>query len=133
MAPAVYDAALITVTLNNAIVTGYKKGTFVTANMDDERVTVESNAQGEASWSLNNSKLGTITLTLTQTSPFNRILNQYVNSKTFFPISVDDPSNKERRGGTEAIVTKIADATFSDGNEARTYTIKVGDFTVTNY
>lgn len=133
MEPAVYDASLITTTLNNMIVTGYKKGTFVTANMDEDRVTVESNAQGEASWSLNNSKLGTITLTLNQTSPFNRILNGYVNSKTFFPIYVDDPVNKERRGGTQGIVTKTADATYSDGVEARAYTIKVGDFEIINY
>ncbi|MED4455904.1 phage structural protein [Metabacillus fastidiosus] len=133
MAPGIYDAAAITTTLNGAIVTGYKKGTFVTANMDEDRVTVESNAQGEASWALNNSKLGTVTLTLNQTSPYNRILNQYVNQKLFFPIWVDDPINKERRGGTEAIVTKTADATFSDGVEARSYTIKVGDFEIINY
>ncbi|MGE7121802.1 phage structural protein [Peribacillus sp. NPDC046944] len=133
MEAAIYDASLITTTLNNMIVTGYKKGTFVTANMDEDRVSVESNAQGEASWSLNNSKLGTVTLTLNQTSPFNKILNGYVNSKTFFPIYVDDPVNKERRGGTQGIVTKSADATYSDGIEARSYTIKVGDFEIVNY
>jgi len=133
MAPGVYDASKITTTLNNMIVTGYKKGTFVTANIDGDRVTVESNAQGEASWALNNSKLGTVTLTLNQTSPFNRILNELANKKTFFPIWVDDPINKERRGGTEAIVTKTADATFSDNVEARSYTVKVGDFEVINY
>ena len=133
MEPNIYDASLITTTLNNMIVTGYKKGTFVTANMDEDRVSVESNAQGEASWSLNNSKLGTITLTLNQTSPFNKILNGYVNSKQFFPIYVDDPVNKERRGGTQGIATKSADATYSDGNEARTYNIKVGDFEIVNY
>ncbi|WP_150284354.1 phage protein [Rummeliibacillus sp. TYF-LIM-RU47] len=133
MEPAIYDASLITTTLNNAIVTGYKKGTFVTANFDEDRVNAESNAQGETSWSLNNSKLGTITLTLNQTSAFNKILNGYSNAKKFFPIYVDDPVNKERRGGTQGIVTKIADATYSDGVEARTYTIKVGDFEVTNY
>ncbi|MGE7621693.1 phage structural protein [Viridibacillus sp. NPDC096237] len=131
--PAIYDASTITTTLNNMIVTGYKKGTFVTANMDEDRVTVESNAQGEASFALNNSKLGTVTLTLNQTSPFNKILNQYVNSKTFFPIWVDDPTNKERRGGSQGFVTKTADATYSDAVEARSYTVKVGDFEIINY
>lgn len=131
--PGVYDASLITTTLNNMIVTGFKKGTFVTANTDGDRVTVESNAQGEASWALNNSKLGTVTLTLNQTSPFIRVLNELANKKSFFPIWVDDPINKERRGGTEAFVTKIADASFSEGVEGRAYTIKVGDFSVLNY
>lgn len=131
--PGVYDAALITTTLKNMIVTGYKKGTFVTANPDGERVSVESNAQGEASWAKNNSKLGTIAITLNQTSPFNRVLNDLANKGEFFPIWVDDPINKERRGGTEAMVTKVADATYSDNVEARAFTIKVGDFAVINY
>lgn len=129
----IYDASKITTTLNNMVVTGFKKGTFVTANADDERVTVESNAQGEATWALNNSKLGTVTITLNQTSPFCKVLNNYISAKTFFPIWVDDPINKERRGGTEAIATKYADASYSDGTEARVYTIKVGDFSVNNY
>lgn len=128
-----YDASTITTVLNDLIVTGYKKGTFVTAGFDEDRMTVESNAQGEASFALNNSKIGTIVITLTQTSPFNRILNSYINSKTFFPIWVDDPSQKERRGGTQGYITKPADATFSDGVEARTWTIKVGNFEIQNY
>lgn len=131
--PNVYDASKITVIANNLNVTGFKKGTFVTANKDDDMVSVESNAQGEATWALNNSKLGTITLTLNQTSPFCKVFNEYAASKKFFPIWVDDPLCKEKRGGTEAIITKVADASYSDGTEARAYTIKVGDFTITNY
>ncbi|MEK4883479.1 DUF3277 domain-containing protein [Bacillus smithii] len=127
-----YDASKITVTAKNMNVTGFKKGTFVTANKDDDNVTVESNAQGEAAWAINNSKLGTITLTLNQTSPFCKFFNDLANTREFFPIWVDDPVGGEKRGGTQAMVTKIADATFSDGVEARAYTIKVGDFTIIN-
>lgn len=132
-APAMYDASKITTTIANKIVSGYKKGTFVTANKDEQNVAVESNAQGEASFALNNSGLGTIVITLNQTSPWNRILNGYANKNEFFDIWVDDPINKERRGGTQAFVEKLADATFSDGVEARAYTIKVGDFSARNY
>lgn len=128
----IYDASKITVVLKNMNVTGFKKGTFVTANKDDESVTVESNAQGEATWAINNSKLGTITLTLNQTSPFCKVLNQLDKTHEFFPIWVNDPINGEKRGGTQAMVTKAADATYSDGNEARQYTIKVGDFDIIN-
>lgn len=130
--PNMYDASTVTATVKNSIVTGFKKGTFITANYDEDRVSVESNAQGEASWSLNNSSLGTITFTLNQTSPFCKVLNDLHKAKEFFPCYVNDPSTGETRGGTEAFVTKIADATFSDSVEARAYTIKVGDFTVTN-
>lgn len=132
-APAIYDASKITTTIANKIVSGYKKGTFVTANKDEQNVAVESNAQGEASFSLNNAALGTIVVTLNQTSPWNRILNGYASKNDFFDVWVDDPINKERRGGTQAFVEKIADAAYSDGVEARAYTIKVGDFSVRNY
>lgn len=132
MGTGVYDASKVTVTAQNKSVTGFKKGTFVTANKDDDNVTVESNAQGEATWAINNSKIGTVTLTLNQTSPFCAFFNGLAKSRTFFPIWVFDPINKEKRGGTQAMVTKFADATFSDGNEARAYTIKVGDFDVIN-
>ncbi|UZH06399.1 phage structural protein [Heyndrickxia coagulans] len=127
-----FDASKVTVILNNMAVTGFKKGTFVTANKDDDDVTVESNAQGESTWTINSSKLGTIQLTLNQTSPFCKVLNQLANNHTFFPIWVNDPNNKEKRGGTQAMVTKVADATYSDGNEGRQYTIKVGDFQIIN-
>jgi hypothetical protein len=133
MADGVYDASKVTVTAKNMSVTGFKKGTFVTANKDDDLVTVESNAQGEATWAVNNSKLGTITLTLNQTSPFNAFFNNLAQSREVFPIWVDDPSGREKRGGTQAMVTKQADATFSDGIEARAFTIKVGDFSIINY
>lgn len=133
MAQQVYDASKVISTAKNKVVTGFKKGTFVTAGFDEDRVNVESNAQGEASWSLNNSGLGTMVFTLAQTSPFCKFFNDLNKTKEFFPCYVDDPANRERRGGTEAMVTKIADATYSDGIEARTYTVKVGDFTVTNY
>ncbi|MED1201950.1 phage structural protein [Heyndrickxia acidicola] len=132
MADGVYDASQIAVTAQNMSVTGFKKGTFVTANKDDDNVTVESNAQGEATWAINNSKLGTITLTLNQTSPFCKFFNGLAKSHAFFPIWVDDPIGGEKRGGTQAMVTKVADATYSDGNEARAYTIKVGDFDIIN-
>lgn len=132
MAQGVYDSAKITVTAQNAIVTGYKKGTFVTANKDNDTVTPESNAQGDTVWALNNDKLGTVTLTLNQTSPWCKKFNQLAGAHTFFPIWVDDPINGERRGGSQGIVTKIADATFSDQVEARAYTVKVGDFQVIN-
>ncbi|KZM54910.1 hypothetical protein A3Q35_13200 [Aeribacillus pallidus] len=133
MADGVYDASKVTVTAKNMNVTGFKKGTFVTANKDDELVTAESNAQGETTWTVNNSKLGTITITLNQTSPFCKFFNNLAKSRELFPIWVNDPSTREKRGGTKAMVTKQADATFSDGVEGRQYTIKVGDFDVINY
>lgn len=129
----VYDASKITTLINNKTVTGYKKGSFVTANKDEENVTAESNAHGEVIFSRNNSGLGTITITLNQTSPFVKILNGYANTNTPFPIWVDDPTNKERRGGTEAFVTKVADASYSESAEGRAYTIKVAEFKVDNY
>lgn len=132
MADGVFDASKITVIAKSMNVTGFKKGTFVTANKDDEGVTVESNAQGETVWTINNSKLGTVTLTLNQTSPFCKFFNDLANSHELFPIWVNDPINGEKRGGTKAMVTKHADATYSDNNEARAYTIKVGDFEITN-
>lgn len=132
MATGVYDASKVTVTAKNMSVTGFKKGTFVTANKDDDLVTAESNAQGETTWAVNNSKLGTIQLTLNQTSSFCKFFNSLAQAHEPFPIWVNDPTTGEKRGGTEAMVTKQADATFSDGIEARQYTIKVGDFTIIN-
>lgn len=127
-----YDASQVTVTIQNQLVTGFKKGTFVNAAKTDNNVAAESNAFGEVAWSITNSKLGSIVLTLNQTSPWCAKLNALAEANTVFPIWVNDPISGETRGGTEALIEKISDATFSDTNDARAYTIQVGNFAVKN-
>lgn len=127
-----FDASKVTTTVNGLIVNGYKKGTFVTANQDSETVSLEVNAQGEGIFIGSNDTAGTVTITLNQTSSHIKRLNDIYRKKLIVPVWVNSPSDKEKRGGTQAMITKVPNATFSEGLEAREYTFKVADFTTIN-
>lgn len=127
-----YDASQVTVTVQNNLVTGFKKGTFINAQKTDNEVNAESNAFGETAWSITHSSLGTIVLTLNQTSPWVPQLNALAKAHTVFPIWVTDPVGGEKRGGTQAVIQKVADAQYADTNGPRAYTILVGDFQIIN-
>ncbi|MFB8733898.1 hypothetical protein ACEQPO_08070 [Bacillus sp. SL00103] len=69
------------------IVTGFSEGTMVSASKDEDNFFKQKmSAKGEASMAITNNRLGTITLTLSQGSPFVAILNQYANNGKQFPI-----------------------------------------------
>lgn len=103
----VYDSLKVNVSINGALVTGFGDGTMVTCERNEDRVVPYSGVKGEYAYSLNNNSSGTITVTLQQQSPMNKVLQSYANSKKVFPINVVDINTGGfKAGGTEAIILK---------------------------
>ncbi|EWG12746.1 phage structural protein [Cytobacillus firmus] len=126
-----YDARKVTTTVNGVFVTGYADGTMVKCSKDNENFEASSSAQGDAVVSINGDSLGTIEITLSQTSPSIPYLNTLANDRNMFPIWVNSNNEiKEVTGGTKAMVTKVPDIEHGKAVASRVYTIKVFDYTV---
>ncbi|WP_205628675.1 phage structural protein, partial [Acinetobacter baumannii] len=64
-----YDPNNVTVVIDGRFITGFQEGSFVQASKDEENFSTKVSAQGEVAVALSNNPLGTITITLSQTSP----------------------------------------------------------------
>ncbi|MDE3837936.1 DUF3277 domain-containing protein [Bacillus methanolicus] len=125
-----YDPKDVTVVLDGVFITGFQEGSFVQASKDEENFSTKVSAQGEVAVAFSNNPLGTITLTLSATSPSLPYIKQKAKSKTPFPIWVTysgDP--KEVSGGTEALIKKAPDKEYGDEVGDREVEIQVLDYT----
>ena len=127
----VYDPKSVTVIIDGAFITGFAEGSMVTASKDEENFTVKVSAKGETDVAKTNNPLGTITVMLSATSPHTKRLDRLAASVKPVAAWVNCSGPvKEKRGGTQAIVKKPADAEFSDEVGDREYELQVLDFTV---
>ncbi|GGA31079.1 phage structural protein [Psychrobacillus lasiicapitis] len=126
-----YDARKVVVTVAGVFITGYADGTMVKSSKDNDNFESSSSAQGDAVISVNGDNMGTIEITLNQTSPSISYLDSLANSRTLVPIWVNSNNEiKEVTGGTKAMVTKPADKEYGKSASNRVYTLKVFDYTV---
>ncbi|MFC5541563.1 phage structural protein [Ureibacillus suwonensis] len=126
-----YDARKVVTTVDGVIITGYSDGSMVKASKDNDNFEASSSAQGDSIITINGDSLGTIEITLNQTSPSISYLDQLANERKIVPVWVNSNNEvKEVVGGTQGIVTKPADKEFGKSATNRTYTIKVLDYTV---
>lgn len=129
MAVTTYDAKDVSVIVNGAFLTGFAEGTFVSWAKDEENYNVTVGAQGDVGRSKVNNPLGTITVTLMQTSPHCKTLDNYANTGALIPVSViDKGSSAVNVGGQECFVKKPADGERSDELSTVEYEIAVLDY-----
>lgn len=121
-----YDARKVTTVVDSVVAQGFQDGDMVSFSKDSDYVEVVVDAQGQASAALNNDNMGTITINLSSSSPFNKKMMQLANSRKQFPISIKHDT--ERAWGTKAFVQKTPDGSFGKGTGSRSYTIKVLDY-----
>lgn len=126
-----YDPKDVSVTLDGKIVTGFAEGSMVSAGKDEENFQTKVSAKGEVYVAKTNNPLGTITVTLSQSSPFVSQLNKWANAGTTISawVNCKNPVN-EKHGGTKAMVKKPADAEFSDDMGDREFEIQVFNYSV---
>lgn len=127
---ASYDAKNVSVTVDGVFITGFAEGSFVEAEKTENTFEASVGAQGDVGISEINNPLGTITLTVQQTSPSLAYLKLLAISKKIVPIWVISSNDVyEKVGGTQARVVKPAGSTFSNNIESRAFEIQVFDFT----
>lgn len=121
------DARETSVNINNRFITGFAEGSYIEWEKDEDNFNAKVDAFGDVAVAITNNQLGTITLTVSQTSPSLASLKQLANARTVFPIWVTTPD--EKVGGTQAMFVKSPSGTLSDEVEDREFEIRVFDFT----
>ncbi len=126
---ATYDARKVTIVIGGVIITGFPDGSFVQCEKDNDNFEEVSGAQGDVAIAVNGDQLGTITVTLSQTSPSISYLDSLANNREMTSCWVNSSNEvKETIGGSQAMVKKPANAGFGGSIENREYTIKVFDY-----
>lgn len=122
-----YDPKDVTVTVGGRFLTGFAEGSMVECEKDEDNFSTKVSAQGEVVVTLSNNPLGTVTITLDQTSPDVTYLNKLANAKKIIPIWVKGPT--EKAGGTQAMIKKPANVSYGDETEDREFEVQVFDYT----
>lgn len=126
-----YDAKEVAVIIGGINITGFAEDTFVKASKDENNSSESVSAQGDVGVAVTNNGLGTITITLNQTSPSVSYLNNLANTSKIVDAWVKSNNEvKETVGGTQARVIKPADVEFGAKISNREFEIKVYDYTV---
>lgn len=131
MPVGVYDSSKVILTVDNVHITGLADGTFLTFESDADgfSYTVGANA-GDVVVSETNDEVRTATVTLQQTSPYVKYLDDIAKSKRMVPVyAMNNNEPKEKSGGTMARIQRPAARSYGKEAENREYTIVVFDYT----
>lgn len=126
-----YDAKDVSVIVNGIYLTGFADGTFVSYSKDEEQFSTTVGALGDVARAKVNNPLGTITVTLQQTSPQVSMMNNLAMSGKLVEARViHKGSSTLKVGGTQCFIKKPADGEFSNEISNREFEIAVLDYTV---
>lgn len=126
-----YDAKDVSVIVGGVYLTGFAEGTFVSYEKTEDNYALSVGSLGDVARAKVNNPLGTITVTLQQTSPQVTYLNNLATSGKIVEARViHKGSNTEKIGGTQCFVLKEAAGEFSNEVSSREFTIQVMDYTV---
>lgn len=121
MATTSYDAKSVSVIVDGTYLTGLAES-MVTVSKDEDGYETTVGAQGDVVRSKVNNPLGTITVTLQQTSPQIAILDNLAKTGKLVPVSVINAGPpKETASSTQAYLKKPADRTYGASAEDREY------------
>lgn len=124
-----YDAKDVSVIVGGVYLTGLAEGSFVSFEKDEESRTPSVGAQGDVAVAKVNNPLGTITVTLQQTSPQIPYLNSLAKSDTFFETRVIYKGViDEKVGGTNCYIKRPPSGEYADEVSSREVEIAVLDF-----
>ncbi|MCM1509010.1 MAG: DUF3277 family protein, partial [Ruminococcus flavefaciens] len=101
---------------------------MVAGSKDEDNFAVAVGAQGDVCVSDSNNPLGTIKITLQQTSPQMKTMLDYANSKKVFKIWITNKKLKERFGGSQAMIKKVADVEWGAEASEKEFEISVFDY-----
>lgn len=126
-----YDAKDVSVIVNGTYLTGFAEGTFVSYEKTEDRWNISTGSMGDVARAKVNNPLGTITVTLQQTSPQVSMLNKLAKSGKIVEARVIHKGvNTEKVGGTQCFVLKESNGEYSDEVSSREFTIQILDFDI---
>lgn len=122
-----FDAKSVTVTVDGVYLTGFSES-MVEIEKDEDNYEVKVGAQGDTVRAKVNNPLGTITVTLLQSSPQVAYLDKLANTGHIVPIAIINVGPpKESVTVTEAFIKKPASRSYGSEAEDREYEFQCMD------
>ena len=126
-----YDAKDVSVIVGGVYLTGFAEGTFVSYEKTEDNYALSVGSLGDVARAKVNNPLGTITITLQQTSPQVQYLNNLAKSGKIVEARViHKGTGTEKVGGTQCFISKEAAGEFSNEISNREFTIQIMDFSL---
>lgn len=124
-----YNAKDCTVLVNGIYITGLSDN-MVTGEKDESFFSTSVGAQGDVVKSITNNDLGSVTISIQQTSPQKAFLLNLANNQENFPLWVENASLGQRFGGTQASIQKFPKIQYKKEAEDLEIEFKIFDYTV---
>ena len=133
MAVRTYDPKQVAVLVSGVPMSGFADGTFISVERDEDAFSKVSGADGIVSRAKSNNSMGTLTLTLAQTSPSNDVLSALatldeLTNAGIFPIIVKDNSGRSIHFSSNAWVKKVPAAGYAKEVGNREWIFDLADY-----
>ena len=126
-APTVFDPSQVTITIDNAYITGLGE-TSISFDYSQDAVQAAAGLDGAVVFTVNNAKLGTCSLPMKLSSPqFDKLMN-YAKNRTMFSVWCTDKSSGRRAGGNYAMFTRVP--TYTADSSDVTYNMDIADLNI---
>ncbi|MBX9771684.1 MAG: DUF3277 family protein [Candidatus Obscuribacterales bacterium] len=127
-----YDPAKVILSISGVSVHGFSDGDFIKAKYDEGRYFKTKGVDGEVGRAENNSKAGTIEITVSSTSSSNDELSSILGGvidgdKKPFPISIKDLSGRSVAEASLCWIKESPEMTFSKEITDRTWVFDCAD------
>lgn len=129
-----YDPEKVILSYGGVAITGYAEGAFIEVEKNEDNVFPYVGTQGDVGFAESCDRTGKITITLMQTSPSVKYLNDMAKKKgdsASVPVSiVDMNTNGTNCSGTKARVIKESQVSFDKEIKERKFEIYVADMEI---
>lgn len=135
MAVATFDPASVVVTIGGVPMSGYADGTFLLIQRAVDAWSMVVGADGLTTRVKSNNRSGTMTLTLTQSSPSNDVLSGFANldelsNAGIVPVLVKDLSGNSVYFSATGWIQRYPDSEFSNIMSNREWVIALADIDI---
>lgn len=135
MSLATFDPASVVITVGGVPMSGYADGTFALLTRSVDAWSMVTGADGLTTRVKSNDRSGTLTLTLTQTSPSNDVLSRYAIADELSNSGIAEVLIKDLSGTTILFsatgwVQKFPDVEFSNILSNREWILGVSDIDI---
>jgi len=130
-----FDPKSLIITIGGAVISGYADGEFLSIIADNQQFTKITGADGFTTRVKSNNYGGTMTLTLSQTSPSNDVLSGFLNLDRIsnlgvLPILIKDLSGTTTLFSAQGWIQQFPDVTFSNEISNRAWTLDLVDIDI---
>lgn len=137
MATRPYDPGKVIVTFKGIQILGFADGTFVKASRSEAAFKTKVGAYGDVVRTRNRNKMGSVVLTLQQTSLSNdalsaALLNDETSGTGAGTLMIKDLNGTTLFESSVAWVNKMADGEFGDDATNREWTVDCGELKIFN-